>query len=115
MITLGMVMRVFNISDKLVDFVKECISGITGDNLDRFSPGIVSSNQLSKTVSFISVEDKNKFFRISYAANDSDYKSNEVVVEVGSFGDIINSRVKRFFIDGGSEQIVAFVEEGLKW
>jgi len=102
-------------SDKLVDFVKECISGITGDNLDRFSPGIVSSNQLSKTVSFISVEDKNKFFRINYASNDSDYKSNEVVVEVGSFGDIINSRAKRFFIDGGSEQIVAFVEEGLKW
>lgn len=88
-------------SDKLIDFVKECISGITGDNLDRFSPGIVSSNQLSKTVSFISVEDKNKFFRISYAANDSDYKRNEVVVEVGSFGDIINSRAKRFFIDGG--------------
>lgn len=103
-------------SDKLIDFVKECISGITGDNLDRFSPGIVSSNQLSKTVSFISVEDKNKFFRISYAANDSDYKRNEVVVEVGSFGDIINSMAKRFFIDGGgSEQIVAFVEEGLKW
>lgn len=101
-------------NDELVDFVKECISGITGNNLERFSPGIVSSNQLSKTVSFVSVEDKNKFFRISYTANDSDYKGNEIVVEVGNLGDIINSKVKRFFIDGGSEQVVDFVEEGLK-
>lgn len=114
MITLGMGKKGFKVNDNLIGFVKECISGITGDNLERFGPGIVSSNQLSKTVSFISVEDKDKFFRISYAANDSDYKGSEIVVEAGSFGDIINSRVKRFFIDGGSEQVVDFVEEGLK-
>lgn len=60
------------------------------------------------------MEDKDKFFRITYAANDSGYKGNEITVEVGDLKDIINSKVKRFFIDGGSEQVVDFVEDGLK-
>ena len=60
------------------------------------------------------MENKDKFFSIAYAANDSDYKGDEIVVEVGDLKDIINSKVKRFFIDGGSEQVADFVEDGLK-
>ena len=101
-------------NDKLVSFVKECIDCIIDGNPDRFSPGVVRSNQLSKRVSYCLMEDKDKFFSIAYAANDSDYKGNEIMVEVGDLKDIINSKVKRFFIDGGSEQVADFVEDGLK-
>lgn len=101
-------------NDKLVSFVKECIDCIIDGNPGRFSPGVVRSNQLSKSVTYCQVENKDKFFSIAYAANDSDYKGNEIMVEVGDLKDIINSKVKRFFIDGGPEQVVNFIENGLK-
>lgn len=102
-------------SDRLVYFVNECIDAILDGNPGRFiSPGVVRGNQLSKRVSYCLMEDKDKFFSIKYAANDSDYKGNEIMVEVGGLKDIVNSQVKRFFIDGGSEQVVDFVEEGLR-
>ena len=101
-------------NDKLVGFVKECIDAMLDGNPGMFRPGVVRSNQLSKRVSYCLMEDKDKFFSIAYAANDSAYKGNEIMVEVGDLKDIINSKVKRFFIDGGSEQVVDFVEEGLK-
>lgn len=101
-------------SDRLVDFVNECIDAILDGNPGRFSPGVVRGNQLSKRVSYCLMEDKDKFFSIAYAANDSDYNGNEIMVEVGDLKDIVNSQVKRFFIDGGPEQVVDFVEEGLK-
>lgn len=101
-------------NDKLVSFVKECIDCIIDGNPGRFSPGVVRGNQLSKRVSYCLMEDKDKFFSIAYAANDSGYKGNEIMVEVGDLKDIINSKVKRFFIDGGPEQVVNFIENGLK-
>lgn len=101
-------------NDKLVSFVNECIDAMLDGNPGRFSPGVVRSNQLSKRVTYCLMEDKDKFFSIAYAANDSDYKGNEIMVEVGDLKDIINSKVKRFFIDGGSEQVADFVEDGLK-
>lgn len=101
-------------NDKLVSFVKECIDCIIDGNPGRFSPGVVRGNQLSKRVTYCLMEDKDKFFSIAYAANDSDYKGNEIMVEVGDLKDIINSKVKRFFIDGGPEQVVNFIENGLK-
>ena len=101
-------------NDKLIGLVNECIDAILDGNPGRFSPGVVRSNQLSKRVSYRLMENKDKFFSIAYAANDSDYKGNEIMVEVGDLKDIVNSQVKRFFIDGGSEQVVDFVEEGLK-
>lgn len=70
-------------NDKLVSFVKECIDCIIDSNPDRFSPGVVRSNQLSKCVSYCLMENKDKFFSIAYAANDSDYKGDEIMVEVG--------------------------------
>lgn len=60
------------------------------------------------------MENKDKFFSIAYAANDSDYKSDEIVVEVGDLKDIINSKVKLFFVNDGPGLVVDFVEEGLK-
>lgn len=101
-------------NDRLIDFVNECIDTVLDGNPGRFSPGVVRSNQLSKSVSYHLMENKDKFFSIAYAANDSDYKGDEIVVEVGDLNDIINSKVKRFFIDGGSEQVSVFVEDGLK-
>ena len=101
-------------NDKLVSFVEECIDCIIYGNPGRFSPGVVRGNQLSKRVTYCLMENKDKFFSIAYAANDSDYKGNEIMVEVGDLKGIINSKVKRFFIDGGSEQVVDFVEAGLK-
>lgn len=101
-------------NDKLVSFVKECIDCIIGGNPGRFSPGVVRGNQLSKRVTYCLMENKDKFFSVAYAANDSDYKGNEIMVEVGDLKDIINSKVKRFFIDGGPEQVVNFIENGLK-
>lgn len=70
-------------NDKLVSFVKECIDAMLDGNPGRFSSGVVRSNQLSKRVSYCLMEDKDKFFSIAYAANDSDYKGNEIMVEVG--------------------------------
>lgn len=101
-------------NDKLVGFANECIDAILDGNPGRFSPGVVRSNQLSKRVSYCLMEDKDKFFCIAYAANDSDYKGNEIMVEVGDLKDIINSKVKRFFVNDGPGLIVDFVEEGLK-
>ena len=101
-------------NDKLVSFVNECIDAMLDGNPGRFSPGVVRSNQLSKRVSYCLMEDKDKFFSIAYAANDSYYKGDEIMVEVGDLKDIINSKVKRFFIDGGPEQVVNFIENGLK-
>nr|DAQ85900.1 MAG TPA: hypothetical protein [Caudoviricetes sp.] len=60
------------------------------------------------------MENKDKFFSIAYAANDSDYKGNEIMVEAGDLKDIINSKVKRFFVNDGLGLVVDFVEEGLK-
>lgn len=68
---------------KLVSFVNECIDAMLDGNPGRFSPGVVRSNQLSKRVSYCLMDDKDKFFSIAYAANDSDYKGNEIMVEVG--------------------------------
>ena len=101
-------------NDSLIDFVNECIDAVLDGNPGRFSPGVVRSNQLSKRVSYCLMEDKDKFFSIAYAANDSDYKSNEIMVEVGNLNDIINSKVKRFFVNDGPGLVVDFVEEGLK-
>lgn len=101
-------------NDKLVSFVNECIDAMLDGNPVRFSPGVVRSNQLSKRVSYCLMQDKDKFFSIAYAANDSDYKGNEIMVEVGDLKDIINPKAKRFFIDGGPEQVVNFIENGLK-
>lgn len=101
-------------NEKLVDFVKECVDGLLDGNPGRFSPGVVRSNQLSKSVSYCLMENKDKFFSIAYAANDSDYKGNEIMVEVGDLKDIINSKVKRFFVNDGSGLVVDFVESGLK-
>lgn len=101
-------------NDKLVSFVKECIDCIIDGNPGRFSPGVVRGNKLSKRVTYCLMEDKDKFFSIAYAANDSGYKGNGIMVEVGDLKDIINSKVKRFFIDGGPEQVVNFIESGLK-
>ena len=98
----------------LFDFVNECIDDILGSNPGRFSPGVVRSNQFSKSVSYCLMENKDKFFSIAYAANDSDYKGNEIMVEVGDLKDIVNSKVKRFFVNDGSGLVVDFVEEGLK-
>lgn len=83
MITLGMGKREFSVNDKLVGFVKECVDRIIDGNPGRFRPGVVRSNQLSYSVSYCLMEDKDKFFSIAYAANDSDYKSNEIMVEIG--------------------------------
>ena len=101
-------------NDKLVSFVNECIDAMLDGNPGRFSPGVVRGNQLSKSVSYCLMENKDKFFSIAYAANDYDYKGDEIVVVVGDLKDIINHKVKRFFIDGGSEQVVDFVDDGLK-
>lgn len=101
-------------NDKLVGFVNECIDAILDGNPGRFSPGVVRSNQLSKCVSYCLMESKDKFFSIAYAANDSDYKGNEIMVEVGDLNDIINSKVKRFFVNDGPRLVVDFVEDGLK-
>ena len=101
-------------NDKLVGFVNECIGAILDGNPGRFSPGVVRSNQLSKRVSYRLMEDRDKFFSIAYAANDSDYKDNEITVEVGDLKDIINSKVKRFFVNDGPGLVVDFVEDGLK-
>lgn len=101
-------------NDKLVDFVNECVDIILDSNPGRFSPGVVRSNQLSKSVSYCLMENKDKFFSIAYAANDSDYKGNEIMVEVGDLKDIVNSKVKRFFVNDGPGLVVDFVEEGLK-
>lgn len=49
-------------NDKLVSFVKECIDCIIDGNPGRFSPGVVRGNQLSKSVTFCQVENKDKFF-----------------------------------------------------
>lgn len=57
---------------------------------------------------------KDKFFSIAYAANDSDYKGDEIMVEVGDLNDIISSKVKRFFVNDGPGLVVDFVEDGLK-
>ena len=108
------VLRIFEMNDKLVSFVNECIDAMLDGNPGRFSPGVVRGNQLSKRVTYCLMENKDKFFSIAYAANDSDYKGNEIMVEVGDLKDIINSKVKRFFIDGGPEQVVNFIENGLK-
>lgn len=83
MITLVMRKRGFKINDKFVDFVNECVNIIIDGNPGRFSPGVVRSNQLSKSVSYCLMENKDKFFSIAYAANDSDYKGNEIMVELG--------------------------------
>lgn len=99
---------------KLVGFVNECLDAILDGNPGRFSPGVVRSNQLSKSVSYCLIENRDKFFSIAYAANDSDYKGNEIMVEVGDLKDIINSKVKRFFVNDGPGLVVDFVEEGLK-
>lgn len=101
-------------NDKLVGFVNECIDAVLDGNPGRFSPGVVRSNQLSKHVSYCLMENKDKFFSITYAANDSDYKGDEIVVEVGDLKDIINSKVKRFFVNDGTGLVVDFVEEGLR-
>ena len=101
-------------NDKLVGFVNECIGAILDGNPGRFSPGVVRSNQLSKRGSYRLMEDRDKFFSIAYAANDSDYKDNEITVEVGDLKDIINSKVKRFFVNDGPGLVVDFVEDGLK-
>lgn len=69
---------------------------------------------MSKSVSYCLMENKDKFFSIAYAANDSDYKGNEIMVEVGDLKDIVNSKMKRFFIEGGSGKVVDFVEDGLR-
>ena len=39
-------------NDKLVDFVNECVDALLDGNSGRFSPGVVRSNQLSKSVSY---------------------------------------------------------------
>lgn len=101
-------------NDKLVSFVKECIDCIIDGNTGRFSPGVVRGNQLSKSVTYCLMENKDKFFSITYAENDSDYKGNEIMVEAGDLNDIINSKVKRFFVNDGPGLVVDFVEEGLK-
>ena len=101
-------------NDKLDSFVKECIDCILDGNPGGFSPGVVRGNQLSKCVTYCLMEDKDKFFSIAYAANDSDYKGNEIMVEVGDLKDIINSKVKRFFVNDGTGLVVDFVEDGLK-
>lgn len=101
-------------NDKLVDFVNECVNIILDGNPGRFSPGVVRSNQLSKSVSYCLMENKDKFFSIAYAANDSDYKVNEIMVEVGDLKDIVNSKVKRFFVNDGPKPVADFVEEGLR-
>lgn len=101
-------------NDKLVDFVNECVDVILDGSPGRFSPGVVRSNQLSKSVSYCLMEDKDKFFSIAYAANDSDYKGNEIMVEVGELKDIVSSKVKRFFVNDGPWLVVDFVEEGLR-
>lgn len=101
-------------NDKLVSFVNECIDAMLDGNHGRFSPGVVRSNQLSKRVSYCLMEDKDKFFSIAYAANDSYYKGNKIMVEVGDLKDIINSKVKRFFVNDGTGLVVDFVEEGLR-
>lgn len=100
-------------NDVLVYFVKECIDAILDGNPGRFSPGVVRGNQLSKRVTYFLMDDKDKFFSIAYAANDSDYKGNEIMVEVGDLEDIINSKVKRFFVNDGPGLVVDFVEDGL--
>lgn len=101
-------------NDRLIDFVNECIDAVLDGNPDRFSPGVVRGNQLSKRVTYCLMENKDKFFSIAYAANDSDYKGNEIMVEVGDLNDIINSKVKRFFVNDGTGLVVDFVEEGLR-
>lgn len=101
-------------NDKLVSFVKECIDDILDGDPGRFSPGVVRGNQLSKCVTYCLMENKDKFFSIAYAANDSDYKGDEIVVEVGDLKDIINSKVKRFFVNDGSGLVADFVEDGLR-
>lgn len=101
-------------NDKLVSFVNECIDAMLDGNPGRFSPGVVRGNQLSKCVTYFLMENKDKFFSISYAANDSDYKGDEIVVEVGDLKDIINSKVKRFFVNDGSGVVVDFVDDGLR-
>lgn len=101
-------------NDKLVGFVNECIGAILDGKPGRFSPGVVRSNQLSKRVTYRLMENKDKFFSIAYVANDSDYKGNEIMVEVGDLKDIVNSKVKRFFINDGPGLVFDFVEDGLK-
>ena len=101
-------------NDKLVGFVNECIDAILDGNPGRFSPGVVRSNQLSKRVTYCLMENKDKFFSIAYAANDSDYKGDEIVIAVGDLKDIINSKVKRFFVNDGPGLVVDFVEDGLR-
>lgn len=101
-------------NDRLIDFVNECIDAVLDGNPGRFSPGVVRSNQLSKSVSYCLMENKDKFFSIAYAANDSDYKGDEIMVEVGDLKDIINSKVKRFFVNDGPGLVVDFVEDGLR-
>ena len=101
-------------NDRLIDFVNEYIDAVLDGNHGRFSPGVVRSNQLSKRFTYCLMENKDKFFSIAYAANDSDHNGNEIMVEAGDLKDIINSEVKRFFVNDGTGLVVDFVEEGLK-
>lgn len=91
-------------------FVNDCVESIVSDRSD-FGPVGVFSNQLSKSVRCMSLSNPGKFFSLTYACNDSEYKGNEVVAAVGDINDITEIVHKRFDVRNGSVDIIRFIND----
>lgn len=93
-------------------FVNDCVESIVSDRSD-FGPVGVFSNQLSKSARCMSLSNPGKFFSLTYACNDSEYKGNEVVAAVGDINDIAEIVHKRFDVSEGPIGIIRFVKDGI--
>ena len=93
-------------------FVNDCVESIVSYRSD-FGPVGVFSNQLSKSVRCMSLYNPGKFFSLSYACNDSDYKGNEVVAAVGDINDITEIVHKKFDVSNGYVDIIRFINDGI--
>ena len=93
-------------------FVNDCVQSIV-ESRDDFGTVGVFSNQLSKIVRCMSLSNPGKFFSLSYACNDSEYKGNEVVAAVGDINDITEIVHKKFDVRNGSVDIIRFINDGM--
>ena len=102
----------FIMSKSTEKFVNDCVESIISDRSD-FGPVGVFSNQLSKSVRCMSLSQPGKFFGLSYACNDSEYKANEVVAAVGDIDEITGIVHKKFDVSEGSTGIIRFIKDGI--